>query len=85
MNKSHKSKITSLNVSSRSLSEQRSLLLDKDNRRVLEQVKDDSSSLVVLLDSASFHSSRSGTTDPGSLWSRAFDFDGDLLGSKVYN
>ena len=73
-----------LNVSSRSLSEQRSLLLDKDNRRILERVKDDSSSLVVLLDPASLHSSMSGSTDRESLWSRAFDFDDDLLGSKVY-
>ena len=71
-------------MSSRSLSEQRSLLLDKKTRQIIEQVKDDSSSLVVLLDSASLRSSRSGSTDRDSLWSRAFEFDGDLLGSKVY-
>ena len=74
----------SLIISSRSLSEQRSLLLDKDNRQIIEQIKDNSSSLVCLFDSASFCSSRSGFTDRASLWSRNFEFDGDLLGSKVY-
>lgn len=84
MSKSHEFRSRALIVSSRSLSEQRSLLLDKENRQVIEQVKDDSSSLVCLLDSASLRSSRSGSTDRASLWSRAFEFDGDLLRTKVY-
>ena len=50
----------------------------------MEQVKDDSSSLLCLLDSNSCRSSLSGSTDRASLWSKTFDFDGDLLRSKVY-
>ena len=50
----------------------------------MRQVKDDSSSLVCLLDSSSYLSSWSGSTDRASLWSRTFTFDWDLLGSNVY-
>ena len=50
----------------------------------MEQVKDNSSSLMCLLDSTSYHSSWSASTDRASLWSRTFAFDGDLLGSNVY-
>ena len=60
------------------------MLQEKDSRRLLDQVKDDSSSLVCLNDSNSHLSSRTRTTERSSLWNRVFDFDHGLLGTKVY-
>ncbi len=53
-------------------------------RQILEQVKDDSSSLVVLKNSSSLYSSRSTNTSDSSLLDRKFSFDKEVLRSKVY-
>ena len=47
-------------------------------------MRDDSSSLVCLRDSASFQTSRSATTATSSMVENEFDFDKVVLGSKVY-
>ena len=53
-------------------------------RQILEQVKDDSSSLIVLRDTSSFYSSRATNTSNSSLLDRKFSFDNEVLRSKVY-
>ena len=53
-------------------------------RQILEQVKDDSSSLIVLRDTSSFYSSRATDTSNSSLLDRKFSFDNEVLRSKVY-
>ena len=70
--------------SSRSIHKQKSLLEAKEARRVLTQVKDDSSSLIGLRDSASFQSSSTRSTGRSSLISRIFAFDPELMASQVY-
>ncbi|KAL3418868.1 G-protein alpha subunit [Phlyctema vagabunda] len=65
-------------------SEQKSLLESKKSRQLLDQVRDDSSSLDVLFDSASFFSRSTGTTQRSSKMSLKFLFDGELINSKVY-
>lgn len=60
------------------------MLEHKKSRRVFEQIRDDSSSLVVLRDSASLFSSCTDTTANSSKISMRFTFDRELLGSKVY-
>ena len=54
------------------------------SRTIIDQVKDDSSSLICLRDSASVKSVWTSTTDRSSLFSREFVFDNELLASKVY-
>lgn len=68
--------------SSRTQSEQKELLEHRKSRRVFEQIKDDSSSLIVLHDAASHFSTDTGANS--SNLSIRFIFDGELLGSKVY-
>lgn len=58
------------------------MLERKKSRRVFEQIRDDSSSLVVLRDSGSLFST--DTNSASSKLSMRFIFDGELLGSKVY-
>ena len=53
-------------------------------RQILEQVKDDSSSLIVLRDSSSFYSSRATNSSNSSQLDRRFSFDNEVLRSKVY-
>ena len=53
-------------------------------RQIVEQVKDDSSSLIVLRDTSSFYSSRATNTSKSSLLDRKFSFDNEVLRSKVY-
>jgi hypothetical protein len=69
---------------SRTHSEQKELRERETSRQVFDQVKDDSSSLVVLRDSASFLSSCTKTTENSSKLSMRFMFDGELLQSRVY-
>jgi len=68
----------------RSLSDQRDMLLMSASRSIIDQVKDDSSSLFGLQDSSSFHSPWRISTDCSSLWSWTFTFDPELLASGVY-
>ncbi|KAL9070890.1 MAG: hypothetical protein Q9161_004532 [Pseudevernia consocians] len=74
--------LTALNC--QSLSEQKQLLEASQSRRILDQVKDDSSSLIVLRDSTSFSSSWAMSTERSSVLNRVFDFDGEVMESKVY-
>lgn len=70
--------------SSRTHSEQKALLEGEKNRRVFEQIRDDSSSLVVIYDSDSLFSAGTDTEVNSPRLSTKFIFDGELLGSKVY-
>ena len=69
---------------SRSISEQKVLLQTEKTRRLLDQVKDDTSSLFCLRDSASFCSSTT-TADRPSFLDICFDFDQELTATKVYH
>lgn len=69
---------------SRTQSEQKDLLEAEQSREVFKKVKDDSSSLVVIRDSASLLSASTNTTENSSKLSMRFMFDGELLQSKVY-
>lgn len=71
-------------VHSRSLADQREWLLRPASRSIIDQVKDDSSSLFGLRDSSSFRRLSRTSTDRSSLWSRTFEFDPQLLASGVY-
>lgn len=53
-------------------------------QHVFQQVKDDSSSLLVLCSSQSFVTSRTQTTTATSKFSRKFTFDTELLQHKAY-
>ena len=53
-------------------------------RQILKQVKDDSSSSIVLRVTSSFCSSRATNTPNSSLLDRKFSFDSEVLRSKVY-
>lgn len=59
-------------------------MMDGKNRRLVDQAKESSSSLISLRDSASFHSSRTQLTERSSLWNRAFQLDRYIIGSEVY-
>ena len=67
------------------MSEQAAFLQTKENRWVLDQVRDDSSSLVCLRDSASFRSSLTAATERSNLLDVSFDFDPELTTTKVYH
>ena len=72
------------NPSSQSLSKQNELMECRQTRQILEQVKDDTSSLIVLRDTSSYYSSRATDTPNSSLLDRKFSFDSEVLRSKVY-
>jgi hypothetical protein len=63
---------------------QQDLLKEKESRRVFDQVKDDSTSLVVLCDSASFVTQRTKTSTGTSKFSMNFSFDAEILQAKAY-
>ena len=73
-----------LHLHSRSLSDQRDMLSMAASRSIIDQVKDDSSSLICFRDSSSLRSLWTSSTDRSSLLSRRFGFDHELLASKVY-
>lgn len=75
--------LTALNC--RSMSEQSTLLQAEENRWVLDRVRDDSSSLLSLRDSASFRSSLTAATEQSHLLDISFDFDEELTSTKVYH
>jgi hypothetical protein len=60
------------------------LLEDERSREVLSQLKEDSSSLIVMYDSASFNSKRTTTTTATSKFSVRFAFDAELLKHRAY-
>lgn len=66
------------------MSEQKAVLEDINSRRVFQQVRDDTSSIIVLHDSSSYSSLVTRITGVSSIWSRTFSFDGELFISKVY-
>lgn len=57
----------------------------KGNRRILDQVKDDSSSLFCVRDSASFCTSLTSATERSNLLDISFGFDEELTATKVYH
>jgi len=67
---------------SNALAEQKKLLEKKSTRTAISRVEKDSASLIVHRDDGSL---RSTFTDNLSKISRVFNFDADLLGSKVYD
>lgn len=67
------------------MSEQSALLQRGESRGVLDQVKDDSSSLFGLRDSASFRSSLTAATERSHLLDISFEFDKELTATKVYH
>lgn len=67
------------------MSEQSTLLQAEENRCVLDRVRDDSSSLLSLRDSASFRSSLTAATEQSHLLDISFDFDEELTSTKVYH
>lgn len=60
------------------------MLLMSASRSIIDQVKDETSSLVCLRDYSSFRSPSTSSTNGSSLWSRNFRFDHELLASGVY-
>ena len=72
------------NLYSQSLSKQNKIMECRQTRQILEQVKDDTSSLIVLRDTSSYYSSRATDTPNSSLLDRKFSFDSEVLRSKVY-
>ena len=72
------------NFDSQSLSKQNEIMECRQTRQILEQVKDDTSSLIVLRDTSSYYSSRATDTPNSSLLDRKFSFDSEVLRSKVY-
>lgn len=69
---------------SRTLKEQQNFLEQKQPRKVFDQIKDDSTSLIVLCDSESFTTKRTKTTTATSKLSMNFVFDAELLQAKAY-
>ena len=63
---------------------QKLLLEAKDSRRILDRVRDDSSSLVCLKDADSCVSLSTQSTGRSSLLSKIFAFDSELIVSNVY-
>ena len=67
------------------MSEQKGILERQENRQLLERVKDDSSSLVVLWDASSLYSKPTLATDRSSQLSRVFpNLDAELMSTAVY-
>ena len=64
--------------------EQKLLLENPMSRNVFDRVKDDSSSLIVLPDTASEFTKFSQSTENSSKMSRVFQFDAELINSRVY-
>ena len=67
------------------MSEQSALLQSKENRALLDQVRDDSSSLLCMRDSASFRTSLTAATELPRLLDISFDFDRELTATRVYH
>ncbi|OKL58089.1 hypothetical protein UA08_06817 [Talaromyces atroroseus] len=67
-----------------SLMEQGNVLRRKSSRLVFEQVKDDTSSLLLQRDRESFLSRQSSAIDDGDFIDTEFGFDRDLFSSKAY-
>ena len=72
-------------VDSKSVSEQKLLLEKPTNWQVFAEVKDTSSSLIVLGDAASGFSTGTRSTEMSSNWSMVFpSLDAELMGTNVY-
>ena len=78
------SRLTGIDVNSKTLAEQKSVLENVHNRPILDIVRDDSSSLLVLRDSESLARGTTLSTSRSSRWSLTFPFDGEILKSQVY-
>ena len=60
-------------------------MYDSGNRQLLDRVKDDSSSLIVLRDAASSCSRETDSTVSSSIFARVFPgLDNELMGTQVY-
>lgn len=70
---------------SKSISEQKAILEKQESRHMLDRVRDDSSSLMVLRDTASFLTKGTWSTDDSSKLSRVFpSLDAELMRTPVY-
>ena len=67
------------------MAEQKEILESDRSRNIINQIKDDTSSLFCLRDSMSFRTSLTSPTERFSMLSREFDFDAEIIQSKVYN
>ena len=70
--------------SSRTASQQIHLLQQATTRDAMDKVREDSASLLVLYDDASFETKQSSSTAGLSAYSRDFEFDNTLLRTKPY-
>ncbi|KAL8712899.1 MAG: hypothetical protein Q9225_006861 [Loekoesia sp. 1 TL-2023] len=68
----------------KTISEQKAWLEKQHTRAIFDQTREDSSSLIVLRDSASRLSGTTASTGNSTKWSMVFSFDGDLMRSQVY-
>ena len=75
---------TAYEAFSRTSTQQATLLASSGSQKAFQQIKDDSTSLIVLCDSASFETRRTRTTTATSRFSLKFNFDAELLQQKVY-
>ena len=69
---------------SRTILQQQNLLSRTSSRQAIEDIRDDSSSLLVLYDSQSFMTARTETMTGSSKLSVDFSFDEELLQHKAY-
>ncbi|MCJ1314931.1 hypothetical protein MMC15_000245 [Xylographa vitiligo] len=68
----------------RSLSQERTLLQSLESRHVIQRLRDDTSSVLLLQDSELHFSGKTVSTSNSKLFETVFDFDGEVLNSKVY-
>jgi hypothetical protein len=73
-----------LTSNSKAISDQKAILESSGTRKIVQRVKDDSSSLYVQRSSTSVHSRASQYTDNLSNFSKSFEFDRTLRETKVY-
>ena len=70
---------------SHSLLEQQNILNGADANGIIEAMKDETSSLYCLADTASTVSRRSAVSETFTALDASFDFDAEILGSKIYS
>ena len=73
-----------LSVGSSSTLEQGRLLRNNESRRILQVVREDTSSLLLLQDADSTSSRTTARTDNSQLWDSSFSFDREVLGCRAY-
>ncbi len=69
---------------SKAISDQKAILQSSGTQKLVQRVKDDTSSMYVLRSSTSVHSRDNQYTDNLSNFSKSFEFDRVLRETKVY-